>query len=269
VGNTWTDVGGGVYNTVLALLPYDDGSGLALYVGGDFYFFAGGVPANRIARWDGQGWSAVGNGVTQTVVALAVFDDGTGSALYAGGPFGSRLSRWDGTTWSDFAYPNQDVYALAAFDDGTGPALYVGGLFTSIGGHSIPRLARWDGQHWSGVGNYVPHQTCLALGVVGGPLPALYAGFTYDSLGFSDFIRWGCTTPPTPACYPNCDSSTTPPILNVEDFTCFITEFASALNLPPAQQLAHYANCDQSTTTPILNVEDFTCFINQFAQGCP
>jgi hypothetical protein len=71
-----------------------------------------------------------------------------------------------------------------------------------------------------------------------------------------------------PVCYANCDGSTTPPILNVEDFTCFINEFAAAQSLPHEQQLTHYANCDQSTTAPVLNVEDFTCFINQFAQGC-
>jgi hypothetical protein len=70
-------------------------------------------------------------------------------------------------------------------------------------------------------------------------------------------------------CYANCDGSTTPPILNVEDFTCFINQFAAGTQLPHAQQLGHYANCDQSTTAPVLNVEDFTCFINRFAQGCP
>jgi hypothetical protein len=73
----------------------------------------------------------------------------------------------------------------------------------------------------------------------------------------------------TAPCYANCDGSTTAPILNVEDFTCFINEFAAATQLPHEQQLTHYANCDQSTTAPVLNVEDFTCFINQFAQGCP
>jgi hypothetical protein len=34
-------------------------------------------------------------------------------------------------------------------------------------------------------------------------------------------------------------------------------------------QLTHYANCDQRTTPPVLNVEDFTCFINAFASGLP
>jgi hypothetical protein len=71
------------------------------------------------------------------------------------------------------------------------------------------------------------------------------------------------------SCYANCDNSTTPPILNVEDFSCFINQFAAGTQLPHQQQLTHYANCDNSTTAPVLNVEDFSCFINKFAQGCP
>jgi hypothetical protein len=30
-----------------------------------------------------------------------------------------------------------------------------------------------------------------------------------------------------------------------------------------------YPNCDNSTTPPILNVLDFNCFLNRFAAGCP
>jgi hypothetical protein len=45
--------------------------------------------------------------------------------------------------------------------------------------------------------------------------------------------------PATPPCYANCDTSTTAPILNVEDFTCFINEFAAAQSLPHEQQLTH------------------------------
>ncbi|MFN0133067.1 MAG: hypothetical protein ACKVW3_11160 [Phycisphaerales bacterium] len=29
------------------------------------------------------------------------------------------------------------------------------------------------------------------------------------------------------------------------------------------------ANCDESTTPPILNVNDFSCSLNRFAAGCP
>jgi hypothetical protein len=62
------------------------------------------------------------------------------------------------------------------------------------------------------------------------------------------------------SCYANCDNSTAPPILNVLDLQCFMSEFA-------AQNPA--ANCDGSTAAPVLNVNDFACFMNKFAAGCP
>jgi hypothetical protein len=64
-----------------------------------------------------------------------------------------------------------------------------------------------------------------------------------------------CSTP----CYPNCDQSTQPPILNANDFQCFLNKFAAADS---------YANCDQSTQPPILNANDFQCFLNKYAAGC-
>jgi hypothetical protein len=60
-------------------------------------------------------------------------------------------------------------------------------------------------------------------------------------------------------CYANCDNSTTPPALNVLDFSCFLNKFAAGDT---------YANCDGSTTPPVLNVLDFACFLNRFAAGC-
>jgi len=64
----------------------------------------------------------------------------------------------------------------------------------------------------------------------------------------------------TSPCYPNCDHSTAVPILNVQDFSCFLTRFASGDS---------YANCDGSTAPPVLNVQDFSCFLTKFATGCP
>jgi hypothetical protein len=63
----------------------------------------------------------------------------------------------------------------------------------------------------------------------------------------------------TNTCYANCDHSTTLPFLNVNDFICFQSLFASG---DPA------ANCDGSTTPPVLNVNDFICFQSSFAAGC-
>ena len=37
----------------------------------------------------------------------------------------------------------------------------------------------------------------------------------------------------------------------------------------PTGSSACYPNCDGSTTPPVLNVLDFACFLNRFAAGCP
>lgn len=67
---------------------------------------------------------------------------------------------------------------------------------------------------------------------------------------------------PVRSCYANCDGSTTPPILNVGDYICFIC-FLNKLNAGDP-----YANCDGSTAPPILNTSDFICFLNAYAAGC-
>jgi hypothetical protein len=95
-----------------------------------------------------------------------------------------------------------------------------------------------------------------------------FAGTGNSGRRFMGTVHYYAGTP-TPPCYANCDGSTVQPVLNVDDFTCFINEFAQAQTLPAAQQVSAYANCDGSTVHPVLNVDDFTCFINAFAQGCP
>jgi hypothetical protein len=61
-------------------------------------------------------------------------------------------------------------------------------------------------------------------------------------------------------CTANVDQSTTPPVLNVNDFVAFLGYFG---------QGSTRANCDGSTVGPVLNANDFQCFLNQFAAGCP
>ncbi len=60
-------------------------------------------------------------------------------------------------------------------------------------------------------------------------------------------------------CYANCDGSIAPPVLNANDFQCFLNAYASGL---PS------ANCDASTAPPVLNANDFQCFLNKYAAGC-
>ncbi len=169
-GTQWSALAG-PYGTNMdagtkALAVYDDGNGEALYAGGDFTT-AGGITVNHIAKWDGTQWSALsgpaGTGMdspNSTVEALAVYDDGSGEALYAGGSFSTAsgisvngIAKWDGAQWSAMPGPLGtgvlgSVFTLAVYDDGSGEALYVGGYFTTAGGRTVNNIAKWDGTLW-------------------------------------------------------------------------------------------------------------------------
>jgi hypothetical protein len=167
-GDAWSTLGSGMNADILAMTVFDDGAGdgPALYAGGIFTS-AGGMPASRIARWNGTSWSSLGANISTVVYALAVFDDGTGGgpALYIGGGFStaggvlaSHIAKWDGTSWAALdGGVNNFVRALAVFDDGSGerPALYAGGDFTVAGGALASRIARWNGASWSPLGDGV------------------------------------------------------------------------------------------------------------------
>jgi hypothetical protein len=137
-GSALEEFGGGVNGAVRALLVHDDGSGPALYAGGEFSM-AGGLPAQRIARWDGSTWSSLGAGLLDDVHSLASHDDGSGSglALYAGTD--TAIERWNGSAWANVgsmdtvggsSVPSPQVFALASYASGAGLSLYAGGVFT-------------------------------------------------------------------------------------------------------------------------------------------
>jgi uncharacterized membrane protein len=65
---------------------------------------------------------------------------------------------------------------------------------------------------------------------------------------------------PVLPCLANCDGSSTPPVINAGDFTCFLNKFIAGDST---------ANCDGSTAPPILNINDLLCFLQRVAQGCP
>jgi trimeric autotransporter adhesin len=263
-----------------ALQVFDDGSGEALYAGGRFNALDN-VPGTAwLARWNGETWSSVGGGITPTstnfgIEALVVYNDGSGPALHiagytfnAPGQGSCNVAKWNGQQWMRMGnwIGNSRITCMAAFDDGTGETLYIGGTGNAIGAlNFFARLEGGAGGQWVSVDGGA-NTWLFGLGVVE---DKLYLGGSFITVNGLPANRIAARTSCEEACYANCDGSTTPPILNVEDFTCFINEFAAASQLPHGQQLGHYANCDQSTTPPVLNVEDFTCFINKFAQGCP
>ncbi|MBM4112495.1 MAG: hypothetical protein FJ253_03840, partial [Phycisphaerae bacterium] len=186
----------GVDNAVSSLAVFDDGGGggPALHLAGSF-LSAGGVAVNRIARWNGTAWTALGAGTNGPVECMLVFDDGSGEgpALFVGGSFTSaggvptaNIARWNGTSWSALgAGVNGIVHALAIFDDGLGggPALVVGGAFTSAGGGAASRVAKWDGTSWTALGAGCDG-TVRALAVLDdGAGAALFVGGAFANAG--------------------------------------------------------------------------------------
>jgi hypothetical protein len=155
-GTSWSAVGAGVTGAGVApsintMVTFDDGSGPALYVGGQAFTSAGGLPANRVARWDGTQWSAVGDGFANGIVwKLAVFNDGDGDRLYAFGTFTasgstplSRIARWNGTSWEAIANANNTAFNAIVLPDAAGDRLLVTGQFTDISGSTANRLVEY------------------------------------------------------------------------------------------------------------------------------
>jgi hypothetical protein len=204
-GTAWSalalelDPGARVYD----LLVWDDGSGPALFVAGQFAG-AGGVIVNHVAKWNGVNWSSLASGITgQLVFALEVHDDGNGAALYAGGNFSaaggvpaSNLARWDGVSWSAVGGGcNNAVYSLGVYDDGGGDELYVSGFFSTAGGVTGNGLAKWDGAQFVALGsgiafNYYVHDFQV---YDDGSGPVLYAGGRFPSISgvaAKNLARW-------------------------------------------------------------------------------
>lgn len=109
-------------------------AGLELYAGGHFN-----EPVNHIGMWNHSQFTALGDGLNDTVLTLAGTPEGK---LYAGGGFNAsgdttlnHIGLWDGKIW----YPLGDGFNSAV------QALSVAGNQLYAGGNTI---ARWDGSDW-------------------------------------------------------------------------------------------------------------------------
>jgi hypothetical protein len=173
-GTTWTtysdEFGGLVAPVILAMAEFQG----KVYFGGRFASFDDSinpiVESNNIMRFDENGFSGVGGGVFRAtsiisqVLALEVFDDGSGEKLYVGGRFdrlGSNsgivspaVARWDGSQWEampGFPQPGREVRGFEIFNG----ELYAVGNFETTGDGSVParKFAKWNGTSWEEVGD--------------------------------------------------------------------------------------------------------------------
>ena len=225
-GAAWTQIGqaGGGSGSlddhgVHALAIYDDGSGPALYAGGNFLVMSG-ATARNIARWDGQAWHPLATGLWQQnqvggpaaiVRALMAYDPGAGPQLVAAGSFNradmtavNQIASWNGSTWSALgtgitggSNPPAAVYALEVYTPPGGSAgLIATGVFSTAGGAQARGVARWDGAGWSalGTGLLFPNDVGRALEVFDdGTGAKLYVGGEISGAGgvqSPGVVRW-------------------------------------------------------------------------------
>jgi hypothetical protein len=225
-------------------------------------------------HWDGASWTRVpapsepGGYTWFRSVSGVASDDVWAVGVYKyenfwGHPIASaRAWHWDGSSWTRTLYPGiagQDsrfygVHAIASDN-----VWAVGGGDPPFGSNwaFVYQTVHWDGVRWSNVEN--PNQAVLYAVSASSSTDVWAAGFGMDSLAYSTGTYTMRYVGP-PLCYANCDRSAAAPVLNVQDFTCFLSRFAAGDD--------QYANCDGSTVWPVLNVQDFTCFLTRFAGGC-
>ena len=202
-----------------------------------------------------QGWANAANFDGSVIVGVSSSVNGTTEAFkwtaagmiglgdLPGGPFQSQ--------------------AWALSDDGqivVGQGTTEGGIFGA--GQSTAFI--WDAQH--GIRDLKQVLTDAGLDLTGWLLTSargisadgtVITGIGLNPAGVGE--GWVAHLPRAAPCYANCDNSTAEPVLNVNDFVCFLNRFAAGDT---------WANCDGASQPPILNVMDFACFLNRFAAGC-
>ena len=133
--------------TALSIAPNGD-----VLAGGNFSL-AGGLPADRAARWDGVSWTAVGLYLSGTVHDLLEFATGE---VFATGAFlvstnrARAVARLENGEWQPVPPATNDVVRAVRALPGGG--LLAGGDFTHIEGVPAQHIARWDGSTWSNIG---------------------------------------------------------------------------------------------------------------------
>jgi trimeric autotransporter adhesin len=136
-GGVWVPYGAPLNGAVHAILATDT----EVYVGGGFSF-AGGGPANFVARHDNGNWQTLGSGPGGLVTELELLPDGdlvaAGQFSILGGVPALRIARYDGAWTPIDGGLDGSVFALARTDS----ALYVGGAFSIAGSVVAQRVAK-------------------------------------------------------------------------------------------------------------------------------
>ncbi|MDW8234892.1 MAG: hypothetical protein RMJ54_19135, partial [Roseiflexaceae bacterium] len=133
-------------------------SGTNILVGGDFTNAGGVAGANRVARWDGSQWHALGqpfafNGPVYTLALSGTEVLAGGAFTNAGGVTGANnVAKLSGGTWGALGPTTSitgPVYTLAL----SGTEVLAGGFFTDAGGVTgANNVAKLSGGTWGALG---------------------------------------------------------------------------------------------------------------------
>lgn len=182
-GSAWTTLGA-VVGEVKAMAVHNG----QLVVAGTLTS-AGGVAVNRIARFDGTTWSALGTGVQGTVNTLAVLNGSLyvgGALTSAGGTAVSNLAIWNGSAWSAGPVFDAPIETLAVRVGTalTNTFLWAGGAFNNVGAVAASRVVRFSPSSglWTAVPG-LPGSNCRALFVRGTGLSSFELSAAVDNSG--------------------------------------------------------------------------------------
>lgn len=166
VGGSWVPLGAGSNAGVngvvndLAVTPSGDLVAVGKFTG------AAGVLVNRVAKWDGNNWSAFGDGLNGECEHVAVLPNGTvvvaGSFTASGSVSLERLAAWDGTSWQQVG-PTltgtiEDLVATPSNE------IVVGGILSAGSPAVAGSVLSWDGNAFADLGG-AQLSYCTALGI--------------------------------------------------------------------------------------------------------
>lgn len=151
-----------------ALLEYNG----ELYCAGEFTS-SNGTILNNIAKWSGNEWVALGNGVNGKVRDLVVLD----GKLVVGGDFNSAggnsncayVAIWNGSDWESMGTGliggSSGVHRLFVY----GKQLFVGGDFSGTQSVNSKNIIKWQDGNWIGLPNTISEKIG-EIGVYNGKL---------------------------------------------------------------------------------------------------
>lgn len=197
-GQSWESIGASHQGSINAI-AFDGADNL--YAGGDFQSVIqpdqSELPANRVARWNGTAWEALGSGFGGEVRDIG-FD--AGGIFYASGAFAQlgdgapmyNLAKWT-TTWEAVgANTAENLFeSLNALVFTGGDRFYALGDVQFMGGTLVNGVGYWDGQEWQGTGGMGLDANVRALAFDASGI--LYAGGSFSYAGASNYeklVRW-------------------------------------------------------------------------------